>query len=175
MSCVTCHMSHVMCHMSRVTCKIFFLLIFFGQSGESSRWRVCYQRGLPRLVSISPVMVRPSFSVIFSGWNCCILLTSSQTDPDPYLKHLETPAWDFPSWWAWLQWLCFSAVLLQSPRFAWMDWVNLSKRGGMKVVFRGLAGPLWGIFQGKNPQGQCQWAALPPEENPIIPNSFTHI
>ena len=22
-----------------------------GQSGEASRWRVCYQRGLPRLVS----------------------------------------------------------------------------------------------------------------------------
>ena len=37
MSYVTCHMSHVMCHMS----------IFFG---EAYRLRVCYQRGLPRLV-----------------------------------------------------------------------------------------------------------------------------
>ena len=45
MSRVTCHMSHVMCHMSRVT---FFF--FFGQSGEAYLWRVCYQRGLPRLV-----------------------------------------------------------------------------------------------------------------------------
>ena len=35
-----------MCHMSRVTCHIFF----FGQSGEAYWWRVCYQRGLPRLV-----------------------------------------------------------------------------------------------------------------------------
>ena len=35
---------------------VFFLLllsfgkVFFGQSGEAFRWRVCYQRGLPRLV-----------------------------------------------------------------------------------------------------------------------------
>ena len=27
-----------------------FLFIFFEQSGEASRWRVCYQRGLPRQV-----------------------------------------------------------------------------------------------------------------------------
>jgi hypothetical protein len=39
-----CHMSHVTCHMSHV--------VFFGQSGEAYRWRVCYQRGgPPRLVS----------------------------------------------------------------------------------------------------------------------------
>ena len=44
---VTCHMSRVTCHMSHVTCHFSFL---FGQSGEAYRWRVCYQRGLPRLV-----------------------------------------------------------------------------------------------------------------------------
>ena len=38
-SCVTCHVSHVN----------FFNIIFL-LSGEPSRWRVCYQRGLPRLV-----------------------------------------------------------------------------------------------------------------------------
>jgi hypothetical protein len=43
MSCVTCHMSNIMCHMSRVTCHFF-------NSGEAYWWRVCYQRGLPRLV-----------------------------------------------------------------------------------------------------------------------------
>ena len=37
--CVTCHVSHVTCHVSCVT-----------QSVGASRWRVCYQRGLPRLV-----------------------------------------------------------------------------------------------------------------------------
>ena len=54
MSCVTCHVSgvtcqvsHVSCHMSRKKIYIFFLP---GQSGEASRWRVCYQRGQPRLV-----------------------------------------------------------------------------------------------------------------------------
>ena len=48
-SCVTCHMSHVMCHMS-----FFFFFIFssffFGTKWWSYRRRVCYQRGLPRLV-----------------------------------------------------------------------------------------------------------------------------
>ena len=53
---VTCHMSRVMCHVSGVRCQVsgvmchFFLLLFFRQSVEASRWRVCYQRGLPRLV-----------------------------------------------------------------------------------------------------------------------------
>ena len=48
---VTCHVSHVTYHMSRVTCKMpdFFIFIFL-QSGEASQGRVCYQRGLPRLV-----------------------------------------------------------------------------------------------------------------------------
>ena len=57
----TCHVSHVTCHVSRVTCHLshviflFYIYIFFlrkkiGQSGGASRWRVCYQRGLPRLV-----------------------------------------------------------------------------------------------------------------------------
>ena len=58
-----CHVSCVMCHVSPVTCQIIFLhntkekKLFFcilkkiGQSGGASRWTVCYQRGLPRLVS----------------------------------------------------------------------------------------------------------------------------
>ena len=52
MSCVTtCHVSRVTCHVSGVTCHMYFLFFFFfGQSGEAYRWRVCYQRGLPRLV-----------------------------------------------------------------------------------------------------------------------------
>ena len=47
MSSVMCHMSHVTCHMSYVTCHIFYFVLF-RQSGEA--YRVCYQRGLPRLV-----------------------------------------------------------------------------------------------------------------------------
>ena len=36
---------------SRVTAILLNGWIFpIGQSGEASRWRVCYQRGLPRLV-----------------------------------------------------------------------------------------------------------------------------
>ena len=46
------HVSCVLCHVSRVTCHIFFFnFFFFWQSGGVSWWRVCYQRGLPRLVS----------------------------------------------------------------------------------------------------------------------------
>ena len=33
-------------------CGIFYLILFLGQSGGASRWRVCYKRGLPRLVYI---------------------------------------------------------------------------------------------------------------------------
>ena len=49
--CVTCH---VTCHMSRVTCKMSKKknIISYWQIGEAYRWRVCYQWGLPRLVSI---------------------------------------------------------------------------------------------------------------------------
>ena len=43
MSRVTCHVSYVTCHMSHVR-------FFSGQIGEASQGRVCYQRGLPRLV-----------------------------------------------------------------------------------------------------------------------------
>ena len=43
MSRVMCHVSHVTYHMSHVT-------FFFGQSGEAHWWRVCFQRGLTRLV-----------------------------------------------------------------------------------------------------------------------------
>ena len=71
MSCihVWCQVSHVRCHMSPLASKkvrarelkferrftssymshVFFVC-FFGQCGEASCGRVCYQRGLPRLV-----------------------------------------------------------------------------------------------------------------------------
>ena len=54
----TCHMSCVMCHMSHVT----FFYLFFLQSGEGYRRRVCYQWGLPCLV------------FIFTGYLFCIVL-----------------------------------------------------------------------------------------------------
>ena len=41
-----------MCHLSRVTCHMSFFLFIQKklQSDGASRWSVCYQRGLPRLV-----------------------------------------------------------------------------------------------------------------------------
>ena len=53
MSRVTCHMSCVMCHLSRVR----FLIFFISLSGEASQGRVCYQRGLPRLVNLFKLFV----------------------------------------------------------------------------------------------------------------------
>ena len=54
------YVSCVMCHVSPVTCQqkklhIYFDFLFYpsekiGQSCGASRWRVCYQRGLPRLI-----------------------------------------------------------------------------------------------------------------------------
>ena len=67
MSHVTCHVSHVTCHMSHVACDMsqffnFYLIFFFGQSGEAYRWRVCYQRGLPHLVIILSILIIVLFS-----------------------------------------------------------------------------------------------------------------
>ena len=52
----TCHLLHVRCQVSGVRCQVSGVrcqvshVFFLGQCGEASRWRVCYQRGLPRLV-----------------------------------------------------------------------------------------------------------------------------
>ena len=65
MSHVMCHMSHVMCHMSHVMCHMshIYLSIFFGQSGEAYRWRVCYRRVTVRT---SPFIMPPSSK-------CCLI------------------------------------------------------------------------------------------------------
>ena len=47
---VTCHMSGVSCQVPCVRRPVSQFL--FGQSGGASRWRVCYQLGLPRLVKL---------------------------------------------------------------------------------------------------------------------------
>ena len=52
---ITHQMSHFTCHLSYITSQVshvthFFFLFFLLESGGVSFWRVCYQRGLPRLV-----------------------------------------------------------------------------------------------------------------------------
>ena len=49
MSCVMRHVSHVMCHVSHVTCRMSHVTCK-KKIGGASRWRVCYQRDLLRLV-----------------------------------------------------------------------------------------------------------------------------
>ena len=54
-SCVSCQGSRVTFDVSYVTCQvsaIIFLIKKIGQSVEANWMRVCYQRGLPRLVFI---------------------------------------------------------------------------------------------------------------------------
>ena len=71
-SCLMCHVSWVTCHLSHVTCPKFFTNIFYAkkypleeieQNGGASRWRVCYQRGLPRLV------LKPFIRAELNSWN----------------------------------------------------------------------------------------------------------
>ena len=95
MSHVTCHVSHVTCHVSHVACHVsvffFFFFFFFGKSGEDYRWRVCYQRGLPRLVSIHSYMSLPCYSPSFSC-PLSLSLISLQCLPNfviPYFLSLE--------------------------------------------------------------------------------------
>ena len=54
-SCVTCHVSRVICHMSPKKI-IEKKKRKKGKSGGDSRLRVCYQRGLPRLVFVCRVI-----------------------------------------------------------------------------------------------------------------------
>ena len=72
---VTCDVSGVRCQVSGVIIIIFF--IFFLQIGGASQWRVCYQRGLPRLVSIHTgcVLILPNMqdmSVFFLTDRMCL-------------------------------------------------------------------------------------------------------
>ena len=59
---VTCHLSHVTCPMSRVACQTKKLKM--GQRVRTSRWRVCYQWGLPRLVLASNRLISLKIRVI---------------------------------------------------------------------------------------------------------------
>ena len=79
---VSRHVSRVTCHMSQFFSPLFFLLFsflsFFGQSGEAYRWRVYYQRGLPRLVFLRFIVNRAVKSGFYS--------TLFSSDFTPYLS-----------------------------------------------------------------------------------------
>ena len=65
LSCVIFHLSHIMCHdVSTNTKKIRNKI---RQRGGASWWRVCYQRGLPRLVSLAdPGEARAALQTLLS-------------------------------------------------------------------------------------------------------------
>ena len=82
---VRCHMSPVKCHVSPVPCQKNYIFFFNGKSVGASRWRVCYQRGLPRLVCntncikvtfVYKPLIKPISHQLFSPqilmfFNCC--------------------------------------------------------------------------------------------------------
>ena len=76
---VRCHMYHVACHMSCVMCHLslflFFLPLLFRQSGRTSWWRICYQWGLPHLVSFAAVNT-PWWRE--SIWSICFMFWSTE-------------------------------------------------------------------------------------------------
>ena len=83
-SCGMCHMSHVTCHMSHVTGHVSLVTghlsqrkkrknFYIKQSGGTSQLRVCYQRGLPRLVLKGTVLA--NFVLQYSA-NFCVLNTA---------------------------------------------------------------------------------------------------
>ena len=63
MSGVRCQVSCVMCQVSCVTCQVSG-----GQRGGASRWRVCYQQGLPRLVFRSLRNTQPPGQGLNNEW-----------------------------------------------------------------------------------------------------------
>ena len=68
---VPCHVSCVMCHLSPVIfhCFCFCILKKSWKSRRASRWRVCYQRGLPHLFFLSFLFsifaIFPEFKITF--------------------------------------------------------------------------------------------------------------
>ena len=71
-----CQVSGVRCQVLGVTCQVSRVTFFVClQSGGASRWRVCYHRGLPLLVSTVCRM-------------CCV---SGREEPDPDHECLAEP------------------------------------------------------------------------------------
>jgi hypothetical protein len=77
----TCHLSSVMCHMSHGTCRVSYVSLkkkYIGQSGEASRWRVCYQRGLPRLVLtcalFTSIKVGPGYLLVADSYYRSVII-----------------------------------------------------------------------------------------------------
>ena len=66
----------------RVKCHMSFFFVFFRQSAEAFRWRVCYQRGLPRLVLI---MTCNQLHATFFGSKWCLWCNTKALR-----KHLQT-------------------------------------------------------------------------------------
>ena len=82
---VRCHVSDVRCH---------FFLSFFGQSGGTSRWRVCYQRGLPRLVFTQTVYTTIYQSAPVCTRIYCITVVYTSIDYTTRLYFIcQFPAW----------------------------------------------------------------------------------
>ena len=78
----TCHVSHVTCH--------FF---FFAQSGEAYWWRICYQQGLPCLVSFCLLNFLDKFQSkdFQNAFPLCQGCLTAVKEPSGFVKTLFDP------------------------------------------------------------------------------------
>ena len=86
-----CPKSHVMGFLSHVRCQGFF---FYKkvQSGGASRWKVCYQRGLPRLFYMCLIFHAPQLSFSHKCQKCQKMLkchTTLVTDNFSLIVHAQ--------------------------------------------------------------------------------------
>ena len=81
---IRCHMSYAICHVSLVTCHFFFFL----------QRRVCYQGGLPHLVSSQTPQAHCGFIIsskyqLFGVFCVCVFLVSSTLASQYYNLFLD--------------------------------------------------------------------------------------
>ena len=62
----TCYVSHVTCHVSHLACHVSPVTCFNSQTVRASQNRICYQQGLPRLVSSLKHTLKPKLNYLFS-------------------------------------------------------------------------------------------------------------
>ena len=146
-SCVTCHVSCVTFHVSHVACHLYLILFFLNtyisfrknwKNGGASRWRVYYQRGLPRLVHC------------WAGWFPTQRSSGHLTEPTCPLSRLHycnlLPCTRLNNGLSMPQKVCFTPFLVK--------WIYLWIFGTFLVVqFKGRSSNIcfmwfiWNIFQ----------------------------
>ena len=73
MSCVMCQMSRITSHVSCVRYQLSVVIYFVGQSGETRRWRVCCQPGIPPQHIFKMCIARYLYSLQYNMYLQCVV------------------------------------------------------------------------------------------------------